>query len=203
MQSLGLASTVTAQVQIHATNRYKMIYGCPFLVLESPANLTFMKGTIRSPGYRTGRYRNRELFDWFISPAHARSSAIIQITVVNMDLESGYDYVGIFTDPPVNSKPIATLTGVSMDLQLISRPPLGLRFITDDSRVYRGFEINYTVINGKTTSRYSLEVHACSYTFVCVSVSYTNTGFTPPGPTSTPGMASFIDVGSSAPDAVF
>lgn len=115
---------------------------------ESPANLTFLNGTIRSPGYRIGRYRNRELFDWFISPVHVSSLATVQLIVESMELESGYDYLEIFTDPPKNSKIIATLTGVSTNFQLTSSLPIGLRFVTDESRVYKGFEISYRVIHG-------------------------------------------------------
>lgn len=97
----------------------------------------------------TGHYRNGELFDWFISPVHVHSSAVVEMTFTDMDLETSYDVLRVFNDPPVNEKHIATITGSPDVLQIAIRPPIGLQFATDSSKTKRGFHMNYRVVSSR------------------------------------------------------
>ena len=114
----------------------------------------FVSSYISSPGYPNS-YSNNLDCDWSI--ATANSSYIVQLTVVDIDLESCCDYVDVYDGSTTSSPKIMRLTNQYKTLHS-SGNYMYIRFHTDYSITYKGFKLSYTIATLSTTTSITTEI---------------------------------------------
>lgn len=116
----------------------------PAINIGSQPSTTACFGTLYDSGGPDGDYGNSENHTFTISPADFHQC--IEITIVGLMLENGFDFLRVYAGNSTSAPLIASLTGTSTgDTYTIqaSSPSVTLQFSSDFSAVGSGFEITW------------------------------------------------------------
>ena len=100
---------------------------------------------IASPGYPGAYFDNADCF-WVI-----QSTTEVELKVIDMDLETNYDFLRLYDGDSVDSPPIVTLTG-NIQIQptyFSTGSNLYMKFTSDGGTAGQGFQVQYRVAADK------------------------------------------------------
>ena len=121
----------------------KLLYVADECNVELDATAEY--AAIFSPNYPSNYFSNADCY-WLI-----HSASEVELKVLDISLENGYDTLGIFDGDSVDSPSIATLTGtIDQQVTFFSMgSDMYIRFQSDESATQRGFQLQYREASDK------------------------------------------------------